>query len=274
MRRPLGLAAVCALALTGGTALGDMFKPSVQDQIKLGQKAAEQVRKEEKVLPDSDPRVKLVRRLGQQLVALIPKSERDKKPFQYTFDVIDSKDINAFALPGGPIFFYTGLLDNLTTEDQVAGVLGHELAHIRFEHWASAYADNQKRQLGLAVVLILLNANQTAFDIASVSDTLLFQLPYSRKNESDSDKSGFDIIVQSKMNPQGMVDVFTLLKEKGGSSRTAEWLNTHPDSDRRINNIKKRIAESGVTFPAQKKLSTAVLTRNYLNTRKSLPIVH
>lgn len=251
-----------------------MFKPSIQDQIKLGQKAAEQVRKEEKILPDSDPRVKLVRRLGQQLVALIPEEERKKKPFQYTFDVIDSKEINAFALPGGPIFLYTGLLDHLTTEDQVAGILGHELTHVKNEHWASAYADNQKRQLGLAVVLILLNANQTAFDIASVSDALLFQLPYSRKHETESDKVGYDLVVKAKMNPQGMVDVFTVLKEKGGSSRTAEWLSTHPDSDRRISAIKKRITDSGVTYPAQKKLSPAVLTRNYLSTRKALPVVH
>ncbi len=251
-----------------------MFKPSIQDQIKLGQKAAEQVRKEEKILSDSDPRVKLVRRLGQQLVALIPEEERKKKPFQYTFDVIDSKEINAFALPGGPIFLYTGLLDHLTTEDQVAGILGHELAHVKNEHWASAYADNQKRQLGLAVVLILLNANQTAFDIASVSDALLFQLPYSRKHETESDKVGYDLVVKAKLNPQGMVDVFTVLKEKGGSSRTAEWLSTHPDSDRRINAIKKRITDSGVTYPAQKKLSPAILTRNYLSTRKALPVVH
>jgi predicted Zn-dependent protease len=216
----------------------------------------------------------MIRRLGRELVALIPESEMKKKPFQYSFDVIDSKDINAFALPGGPIFFYTGLLDHLTTEDQVAGVLAHELGHVRFEHWAGAYADNQKRQLGISILLILLNANSTTFDIASVSDALLFQLPYSRKHESDADKTGYDLLVKAGMNPQGMVDVFTLLKAKGGSSRTAEWLSTHPDSDRRINNIKTRISQSTVTFPAQTKLSPAVLGRNYLSTRRALPTVH
>src|SRR5690349_13519148 len=142
MRKTWITAAVLGLALQAGVAQADIFKPSVKDQIELGQQAAAQVRKEERTLPDSDPRVRLIRRIGQRLVSLIPQSERDKKPFQYSFDVISSKEINAFALPGGPVFFYTGLLDNLTTEDQVAGVLAHELAHVRYEHWASAYADN------------------------------------------------------------------------------------------------------------------------------------
>jgi predicted Zn-dependent protease len=264
---------VLAVAVAPTWASADMFKPSVSQQIELGQKAAAGFRKEAKILPDSDPRVRIVRQIGNKLLAQIPKSERDKKPFQYTFDVVDSPEVNAFALPGGPIFFYRGLLDSLTTEDQVAGVLGHELAHVRYEHWASAYADNQKRKLGLSVLLILLNANDTAFDIASVTDDLLFTLPYSRKHETDADKSGYDLMVNSGYNPQGMADVFKVLKEKGGSKKTEEWISTHPDSDRRIRNIESRIASSGQRYPAQRPLSSSVRTRSYVSSRRALPIV-
>ncbi len=274
MRRTwLALTVVPLLALSG-VAQADMFKPSTKQQIELGQKAAAQFRKEVRVLPDSDPRVKAVRQIGNRLVSLIPKSERDKKAFQYTFDVVDSKEINAFALPGGPIFFYRGLLENLQTEDQVAGVLGHEMAHVRYEHWASSYANNQKRQLGLSVLLVLLQANSTAFDIASVSDELLFTLPYSRSNESSADKSGYDLMVQADYNPQGMADVFRVLKEKGGSTKTAEWASSHPDADRRIKSIEKRIAESTVKFPPQTNLGKSVLTRSFISTKVLLPTVH
>jgi predicted Zn-dependent protease len=252
----------------------DFFKPSVKDQIALGQKAAAQVRKEERVLPDSDPRVKEVRRIGRMLIEQIPKSERDKKPFQYTFDVVDNKEVNAFALPGGPVFIYTGLLQNLQTEDQVAGVMGHELAHVRYEHWASAYANNQKRQLGISLVLILLNANSAVFDVASVSDALIFQLPYSRGNESAADKSGYDTMVAAGFNPQGLVDVFKVLKEKGGSKRTEEWLSSHPDADKRIRNLEKRIADSNVNYPAQRKLRSSITARNTLSSRRALPVVN
>ncbi len=271
-----GTCLLVALSLTAAvstTARADMFKPSVKDQIALGQKAAASVRKDMRVLPDSDPRVKAVRQIGNRLVSLIPKSERDKKPFQYTFDVIDSPEINAFALPGGPIFFYRGLLENLQTEDQVAGVLGHELAHIRYEHWASSYANNQKRQLGLSVLLVLLNANSTAFDIASVSDTLLFTLPYSRSNENGADKAGYDLMVLARFNPQGMADVFRVLKEKGGSSKTAEWASSHPDADRRISNIEKRIAASSTQYPAQTRLGRSVQSRSFISTKRTLPVM-
>ena len=274
MRRTWLHLSILGVALVGSTASADMFKPGVQDQIKLGQKAAAQVRTEEKVLPDSDPRVVAVRRIGEHLVSLIPKSERDKKPFQYTFDVVDSKEVNAFALPGGPVFIYTGLIENLKTEDEIAAVLGHELTHVRREHWASAYADNQKRQLGLSVVLVLLNANRSVFDIAGVSDALIFQLPYSRKHESEADSVGYDLMVKSDYNPQGMVDVFTVLKQKGGSKRTQEWLSDHPDLDRRINNVKKRIAESTTTFPPQKPLGSSVMMRNSLSNKRALPVTH
>jgi predicted Zn-dependent protease len=265
---------VLVLALPALAPAKDLFKPSVKDQIELGQQAAAQVRKEERVLRDSDPRVRAVRSIGNRLLAQIPKEERDRKPFQYTFDVIDSPEINAFALPGGPIFFYRGLLENLKTEDQVAGVLAHELAHIRSEHWASAYADNQKRRLGLSVLLILLNANDTAFDIASVTDELLFRLPYSRRHETDADRSGFNLMVAANYNPQGMADVFRVLKAKGGSQRTAEWASTHPDMDRRIRDIEARARQSGTNYPPQRPLGTNVMARSFISTKKPLPVVN
>lgn len=241
-----------ALAATIGTAQADMFRPGIQDQIKLGERAAAQVRKEEKVLPDSDPRVKELRRLGNALVALIPESERKAKPFKYSFDVVDSKEVNAFALPGGPIFFYTGLLDKLETEDQVAGILAHEIVHVRNQHWASAYADNQKRQLGITIALILLDAGRTAFDVAGVADALLFTLPYSRKHETESDTVGYDMVVKAGYNPAGMADVFRLLAKVAGTNKNDEWMSTHPDSMNRVKKIEERIAKSGTKFPPQR----------------------
>lgn len=268
--RGLSAAAVVALAAVGGVA-NAQFKPSKNQQIEIGQNAAIQVREQANVLPDSDPRVKELRRLGRRLVSLISEKERKEKPFQYTFDIIESDEINAFALPGGPIFLYTGLLDKLETEDQVAGILAHELTHIRNEHWASAYNDNQKRQLGLLALLLILDANKDIFDIASISDTLLFTLPYSRRNESDSDKVGYALMLEADLNPQGMVDVFNILKEEGASSQGMEWLSTHPDADRRVKNIEKRISDSNESIPPQTPRSKFVIWRSYVSGKRTLP---
>lgn len=240
------------LVATPFQATADMFKPSVKDQIALGKRASEQIHKDEKILKDSDHRVEEVRKIGQKLVSLIPEEERKKKPFVYTFDVVESKDLNAFALPGGPVFIYSGLLDKLTTEDQIVGILAHELTHVRNEHWASAYADNQKRKLGLLVVLSLLSANDTAFNIASVSDALIFELPYSRKQEQQADDVGYQLLTKAGYNPQGMVDVFEILMKQSGGGKSSEWYSDHPALQNRIDKIKDRISKSGVNFPEER----------------------
>lgn len=231
----------------------DMFKPGVKDQIALGKRAAAQVRKEEKDLPDDDPRVREIRRLGEKLVALIPAAERKKKPFEYTFDVIESKEMNAFALPGGPIFLYTGLLDKLDSEDEVVGILAHELTHVRNEHWASAYADNQKRKLGITVLLTIFNASDTVFNVAGISDTLIFELPYSRKHETEADMWGYDLASKADYSPQGMIDVFNVLKKAPGGSggKGNEWISDHPALDNRIKRINDRMQKESRVFPAE-----------------------
>ncbi|MBL8066284.1 MAG: M48 family metalloprotease [Chthonomonadaceae bacterium] len=243
---------VLAALLAGTVGVpADMFKPSIKDQISLGQKASKQIKKEEKVLPDDDKRVQEVRRIANKVIATIPEAERKKKPFEYSFDVIESKDLNAFALPGGPMFFYSGLLDQLKSEDEIAGIIAHEVTHVKNEHWASAYADNQKRQLGITAILMIFNANENAFRVASVSDALLFSLPYSRKHESEADRVGYDLALSSGYTPQGMINVFTLLKKSSGGGRSTEWMSDHPALDNRIKAIKDRLAKEKRTVPPE-----------------------
>jgi len=255
-----------ALTLGGASvASADPFRPGIKDQIDLGKRAAAQVRKEEKVLPASDARVKELRRIGNKLVNLIPAQERKDKPFEYTFDVISNKEVNAFALPGGPIFFNTGILEQLKTEDALAGILAHEITHIRNQHWASAYADNTKRQLGITVLLTLLNAGSTAFDIAGVSDALLFSLPYSRKHESEADDVGYDLMVQAGYNPQGMADMFKMLIKLNGSRKNEEFMSTHPDSANRLKSVEARIKKESRRFPSQRPRSTRAVAMEWTN---------
>lgn len=230
------------------------LRPSVKEQVEIGQQAAAKIRKEEKVLPASDPRVKLLREMGEAFVKTIPEAERKRRPFQYTFDVIDSKEINAFALPGGPIFFYTGLIDTMTTRDQLAGVLGHEIVHIRNQHWASQYADNLKRRLGLSVLLSLIGANGTVVDVVSIIDTAAYLLPYSRRHESESDRIGYDLMMARGYNPQGMADVFKSFGAGGKRSDLEKMLSTHPDPTARAKAIEARLAKEKRVLPAMRPL--------------------
>lgn len=252
MKLFIATAAAAMALLAPVSALADPFRPGVKDQIDLGKRAADKVRKEQKVLPDTDPRVMEMRRIGAKLIALIPEKERKDRPFQYSFDVVEDKELNAFALPGGPIFFNSGLLDKLSTEDQVAGILAHEITHVRNQHWASAYADNSKRQLGITAILLIIGAGNTAFDVAGVADAVIFSLPYSRKHETEADNVGFDLATAAGYNPQGMVDTFKILKAGAGGKKTEEWISTHPDTDKRIANLEKKVKDSGKTYPNQR----------------------
>lgn len=243
-------AALASLALPlAAPASADMFKPSKGDQVKLGQRAAADIRKKEKVLPAEDPRVQLLRSVAAKLMAAAP--EDPKSPWQYSFDVIDNKAVNAFALPGGPVFFYTGLFSKFKTEDQLAAVLSHELTHVRKEHWANAYAAQQRRALGLSVLLLILKANRTVTDLASIGNDLLVTLPFARKDETQADDIGFDVMVKAGYNPQGMADVFEILRESSKGGKPPEFLSTHPDDKNRIKRIEDRIAKSKKAYPPQ-----------------------
>ncbi|MBI1755943.1 MAG: M48 family metalloprotease [Fimbriimonas ginsengisoli] len=229
----------------------DVFRPGPNQQLQLGERAAADLRKREKVLPASDARVRLVRRVGQRLKKVFSDPG---KPWKFTFDVIDSKQVNAFSLPGGPSFIYTGLLSKLKTEDELAGIMGHEITHVRREHWAYAYAEGQKRQLGLTLALILLRANRTVGDVAGISNDLVFNLPYSRRHETEADEGGLKMMVSAGYNPEGMVDAFKMLAKEAGAGHPPEFLSDHPSDASRVKHMQEIIAGMDRDFPSQRPL--------------------
>ena len=255
MRFATATLCLAGLALAAAPS-ADIFRPSKEDQVKLGQRASESIRKEEKILPDTHPRVLFLRRVANKVLDAIPAKEREKEIWKFSFDVIDSKDVNAFARPGGPIYFFNGLIDKMETEDQLAGVLAHEITHIRNQHWASSYADTMKRRMGLTLVLTLLNANDTMFSVAGVADELIFNLPYSRKHETESDRVGFDLVVKAGYNPRGLADMMRVFAKEGG--KTPEFVSTHPEPGKRADAIERRAGELKVAVPEQRPLPANV----------------
>jgi len=237
-----------------GAAYSDPFRPSVQQQIRIGVQVSDEVHRKVKMLPETDARLKLVRSIAAKLLSQIDEEERTKFPWRFTFDIVNEPEVNAFALPGGPIFYYLGLVRKFSTEDQIAAVLAHEITHIRKQHWASAYADNQKRQLGITALLIIFRANRPIVDLASITDELVFSLPYSRRHETEADTVAYDMLLKAGYNPYAMVEVFRILAQATKGRRSEEWISTHPDTANRIKKIEQMMAKSGGPFPPQKPL--------------------
>jgi len=239
---------IAATAVLGvsASAPAQFSRPSRQQQIQLGKQAAQEIRQKERVLPSSDPRVQTLRRVGRRLLSTV--NDRND-PWEYSFDVIDSPQLNAFALPGGPTFFYTGLLNKMRSEDELAAVLGHELAHVRREHWAYQYRDQSQRNALLTLGAIIFRPSRTVLQGAGLLSTLT-DLKYSRKHETESDDQGYDMMVRAGYNPQGMVDVFTMLAQNARGGRPPEFLSSHPADANRIRRIQEKMRRSGQRFPS------------------------
>jgi len=227
------------IVLSGAAAAparADMFTPSEKDQIRLGNQAAAEVMRKYRVVNDS--RAARVEDVGRRLVDALPP--KDRGPWDYRFHLIDSKEINAFALPGGNVFMFTGLYNRLKTEDELAAVMGHELTHVRKEHWAHMAGAQAKRQAGLAVILGLSHAGSAWQNVASLADSML-TLRYSRKDEDQADAGGLQDMVTAGYNPEGMLGLFQILQESAGGGGGPSFLQDHPLTSTRIQHTRDRI---------------------------------
>jgi len=225
------------------------FTPS-QD-VQLGRQAAADVRRQLPMLNDG-PTDALVERIGRRLVAAVPA--RFQQPaFRYTFDVANLREINAFALPGGPMFLNRGMLQAARTDDEVAGVMAHELSHVVLRHGTLQAAKAQKFQLGAIAGQVLgsIVGGKKGAIIAQGSQIGLgtYFMKYSREYEREADLLGAQIMARAGYDPRQMANMFRTIQQQGGA-RGPEWLSDHPDPGNRYAAINREAASLRVSGSA------------------------
>ncbi len=236
-RAVAGGVTVVALPLLSEDAQADIFRPSVAEQKRMGEQAAAQVL--QKYREVKDDRARNFSNIGAKLVDALPSSDRSK--WDYRFHVIESKEINAFAVPGGNMFMFTGLMDRVKSDSELAAVTGHEMTHVRKEHWAKAVAGQQKRQLGLMAILGLAHAGAGWQQLAGIGESL-YSLKFSRSEEDEADAGGLQDMVAAGFNPNGMLDLFhTLQTSSGSQGEPPSFLSDHPLTKDRIRRTQDRI---------------------------------
>jgi predicted Zn-dependent protease len=214
-------------------------------EIQMGLEGAKAAAAQMGVYPDSAVQ-RYVASLGQQVAKV---GERPSLPWSFT--VVDDPIVNAFALPGGPIFVSRGILTYMNSEAQLVSVLGHEVGHVTAKHSVSQMS---KQQLigGLFTVGMIVRPEFQQFGgIASQGLGLLF-LKYGRDDETEADALGFRYMTQVGYDPKEMAEMFkTLERVSGGGSRgTPEWLSTHPDPGNRVAKTGQRITAAGTQISA------------------------
>jgi Zn-dependent protease with chaperone function len=227
----------CLLARVEPTHGFDLF--SSQEETQVGQQAAAEISRQLPLLPADDPVTRYVQRLGARLASHAPGEK-----WPYSFHVVNQKDINAFALPGGAIFVNLGTIQAADNEAQLAGVMAHEISHVVQRHGTRAASKQLAAQLPLAILGGLMGRGALAqmtqlgisFGIGS------YFLKNSRQAESEADLLGADVMYDSGYNPHAMAVFFDKLKASGGSNSTAQFFSDHPDPGNRAQAVSREVA--------------------------------
>jgi beta-barrel assembly-enhancing protease len=209
-----------------------------EQQEKLGLQAMGEVYKQMPVLPDSSPETQYIQHLGRKLAAVIPQGQS----WPYQFHVIPAADINAFALPGGPIFVNLGTIQAASNEAELAGVLAHEMSHVYMQHSAKQAPKATVATIiaGLAGAVLpqsgLGSLGRMGIQIGA--GTMLMK--YSRADEAQADSTGAIIMYRAGYNPKAMADFFQKLEQKYGAGGPT-MLSDHPNPGNRQASIQQEI---------------------------------
>lgn len=208
-----------------------------EQEIALGLQAVpELVQQYGGLYPDDEAQAYLDQ-VGNDLVQASVANDTDWEWEFYLLD--DEQTINAFALPGGPVFITYALFTRLETEGQLAGVLGHEIGHVLARHGAQQMA---KAQLGQSLTQAVYIVSEDGAQAAAIISQMV-NMKYGRDDELESDRLGVEIMTDASYDPRAMIGVMEILAEASRGNQQPEFFSTHPNPDNRIERIQEAIDE-------------------------------
>ncbi|MGE3840014.1 MAG: M48 family metalloprotease [Vicinamibacterales bacterium] len=240
----VALTALCAAMVVAQTRVDppkNKYKP--EQDVEIGREAADRARRELPLL-DDDLVSGYIEDLGERLTRVIP--QRFAYPqFTYTFTTVNVKEINAFALPGGPMFVNRGMIEAASTEGEVVGVMAHELAHVLLRHGTAQATKAQGFQLGAlagAIAGAIIGGDAGAI-ISEGSRFGLgtYFLKYGRDYEKQADLLGAQLMADAHYDPRSLASMFETIAKEGGSGGP-EWLSSHPNPGNRSAYIQQEAA--------------------------------
>lgn len=201
--------------------------------------------------PENHPQLQRLRAIAQRMVPLTGRYNTRAERWKWEVNLIGSKQVNAFCMPGGKIAFFTGLVDGLKlSDDEIAIVMGHEVAHALREHARARVAKSQMTQLGASLLGELIGGGKYAGAFRIGGD--LLNLKFSRNDETDADTVGLDLAARAGFDPRAGVSLWKKMMSasEGGS---ISWLSTHPAGDDRIREIESHLPEVMPLYEASKR---------------------
>jgi predicted Zn-dependent protease len=180
-----------------------------------------------------------IRGIAQRLIAQTAAFRADAPAWRWEQNVITSKEVNAWCLPGGKIAFYTGLIEQLQpTDDEIAAVMGHEIAHALREHGRERASQAMAQGIGIAVVGTALGLGGGVQDLTQLVLDLTFNLPNSRVDETEADRIGVELAARAGFDPRAAVTLWEKM-QKLGKGQPPQFLSTHPSHANRITELRE-----------------------------------
>ena len=190
--------------------------------------------------PDGHPQLQRLHTIAQKLIPHTASWNPRSRDWKWQVNLIGSKQINAWCMPGGKIAFYTGILDQLKlNDDEVAMIMGHEMAHALREHARERLAKSQATSIGLSIASQLLGLGSLG-DVAANLGTQLLTLKYSRDDETESDLVGLEIAARGGYRPEASVSLWQKMQAASGNG-SPSFLSTHPSGTNRIQELEANL---------------------------------
>ena len=255
-------AAILALLFIGCskapiTGRNQLIMVSPQQELALGFESAKQVLQSEKVSTDPQKNA-MVKRIGQRIAQVATAQYPTAKNFTWEFFVIDNdEEANAFCLPGGKVFVYTGIFKYAANDDELAAVMGHEIGHALARHGAERMSRGRLQQVGGQVLGAVMvgrgNPKNTAMVMQAfgIGSQLGVMLPHSRTQEYEADNIGLVLSAKAGYNPQSALTFWEKFAKSGNAQ--PEYLSTHPAPTNRISKIKALLPKVMPIYEANKK---------------------
>lgn len=235
-----------ALPASGGGGLSLASSEEVEQQaIKAYEDLKRQARAQKALAPDDYPMLVRIRRISQRLIPFAPRFNPRAAQWRWEVILIGSKQINAFCMPGGKIAFYTGIVNNLQlTDDEIAVVMGHEMAHALREHGRDQLSKQRLGDVvtaGASILSSVLGYGDLGGQLASGA-TQLTLLKFSRNDESEADAIGLDLAARAGFDPRAGLTLWQKMAA-AASGAQPQFLSTHPSDQSRIDEIRRRLPE-------------------------------
>lgn len=213
---------------------------STQQEVELGSQYAQQINAQLPIVRDREIS-QYINMLGDSIARVA-----DDRGIDWTFYVVNSPDVNAFAVPGGHVYMNRGLIERAENMAQVAGVLGHEIGHITERHSIEQMEKQQGAQMGLTLGCVLAPSvcnNQLGATAINLGANAAFA-KFSRKDESEADTRGVQFVTRAGIDPRGIPQMFRILldERQRNPSRLEAWFATHPLEEDRISRTEAQIA--------------------------------